>query len=133
MNFASQFDNVVKEMIGMAGGKGTLRIFTNGSYVDGEITRTYTDYTANIAMNDFPQANSGEKSKYGSLIQSDDKEIFIQPYEKSSCDCDEDTVVSIQANRDLIIVNNIEWKILALKEVNPSGVNVILYTAHLRR
>lgn len=132
MNFASQFDNVVRDMIGMAGGKGTLRIYTNGTYVDGEVTRTFTDYQVNIALNDFPQANSGEKSKYGTLIESDDKEIYIQPYEKSSCNCD-DITPSIQANRDLIIVNNIEWKILALKEINPSGANVILYTAHLRR
>lgn len=132
MNFASQFDNVVRDMIGMAGGKGTLRIFTNGAYVDGEVTRTFTDYQVNIALNDFPQANAGESSKYGSLIERDDKELMMQPYEKSSCDCDE-VVLSIQANRDLIIVNNIEWKILALKEINPSGVNTILYTAHLRR
>ena len=130
MNFAAQFDNVVRDMIGMAGGTGTLRVFTDGVYVDGEITRTSTDYTVNIALNDFPQANSGEKSKYGSLIESDDKELMLQPINKADTNA---TQPSIQANRDLIIINNIEWKILALKEINPSGVNTILYTAHLRR
>lgn len=130
MNFAAQFDNVVRDMIGMAGGTGTLRVFTDGVYVDGEITRTSTDYTVNIALNDFPQANSGEKSHFGTLIESDDKELMLQPINKADTNA---TQPSIQANRDLIIVNNIEWKILALKEINPSGVNTILYTAHLRR
>lgn len=130
MNFAAQFDNVVRDMIGMAGGTGTLRVFTDGVYVDGEITRTSTDYTVNIALNDFPQANSGEKSRFGTLIESDDKELMLQPINKADTNAIQP---SIQANRDLIIVNNIEWKILALKEINPSGVNTILYTAHLRR
>lgn len=130
MNFAAQFDNVVRDMIGMAGGTGTLRVFTDGVYVDGEITRTSTDYTVNIALNDFPQANSGEKSHFGTLIESDDKELMLQPINKADTNA---TQPSIQANRDLIIVNNIEWKILALKEINPSGVNAILFDMHLRR
>lgn len=130
MNFLSQFDNVVRDMIGMAGGTGTLRVFTDGVYVDGEITRTSTDYTMNIAINDFPQANSGEKSKFGTLIQSDDKELFGQPLNKADPYV---TQPNIQANRDLIIINGTEWKILALKEINPSGVNAILFDMHLRR
>lgn len=130
MNFSAQFDNVVRDMIGMAGGTGTLRVFTDGTYVDGEITRTSTDYTVNIALNDFPQANSGEKSRFGTLIESDDKELFMQPINKADPDA---TQPNIQANRDVIIINGTEWKILALKEINPSGVNAILFDMHLRR
>ena len=130
MNFLSQFDTVVRDMLGMAGGTGTLRVFTDGTYSDGEITRTSTDYTVNIAINDFPQANSGEKSKFGTLIQADDKELLMQPINKADIDA---TQPNIQANRDLIIINGTEWKILALKEINPSGVNAILFDMHLRR
>ena len=130
MNFPSQFDNVVRDMLGMAGGTGTLRIFTDGVYVDGEITRTSADYTVNIAINDFPQANSGEKSKFGTLIQADDKQLMMQPINKADIDA---TQPNIQANRDLVIINGTEWKILALKEINPSGVNTILFDMHLRR
>ena len=130
MNFLSQFDNVVRDMLGMAGGTGILRVFTDGVYVDGEVTRTSTDYVVEVALNDFPQANSGEKSKFGTLIESDDKELMLRPINKADPNA---TQPSIHANRDLIIINSIEWKILALKEINPSGVNTILYTAHLRR
>lgn len=130
MNFSAQFDNVVRDMIGMAGGVGTLRVFTDGVYVDGEITRTSTDYTVELAINDFPQANSGDKSRFGTLIEASDKEAFIRPINKTDPDA---TQPNIQANRDLIIINGTEWKILALKEINPSGVNAILFDMHLRR
>ena len=130
MNFLSQFDNVVRDMLGLAGGTGTLRVFTDGVYVDGEVTRTSVDYTVNIAINDFPQANSGEKSKFGTLIQADDKQLLMQPVNKADADA---TQPNIQANRDLIIINGTEWKILALKEINLSGVNAIWFDMHLRR
>lgn len=130
MNYSGQFDRVVASMIGKFGGTGTLRVFTDGVYVDGEITRTSTDYTVNISINDFPQANSGEKSKFGTLIQADDKQLMMQPINKADPDA---TQPNIQANRDLVIINGTEWKILALKEINPSGVNAILFDMHLRR
>ncbi len=130
MNFLAQFDNVVRDMMGLAGGTGTLRVFTDGSYVDGEVARTSTDYPVEIAINDFPQANSGEKSKFGTLIESDDKQVMMRPLHKANVSV---TEPSIQANRDVIIINQTEWKILALKEINPSGNNTILYDMHLRR
>ena len=130
MSFANEFDYVVAELIREAGGTGTLRVFTDGVYVDGEITRTSIDYPVNIAINDFPQANSGEKSKFGTLIQADDKQLMMQPINKADPDA---TQPNIQANRDLVIINGTEWKILALKEINPSGVNTILFDMHLRR
>lgn len=130
MSFANEFDYVVAELIREAGGSGTLRVFTDGTYVDGEVTRTSVDYTVNIAINDFPQANSGEKSKFGTLIQADDKQLLMQPVNKADTDV---TQPNIQANRDLVIINGTEWKILALKEINPSGVNAILFDMHLRR
>lgn len=131
MSFANEFDYVVAELIREAGGTGNLRIFTDGVRdSEGDVTRTYTDYTVNIAINDFPQANSGEKSKFGTLIQADDKQLMMQPINKADTDA---TQPNIQANRDLLIINGTEWKILALKEINPSGVNAILFDMHLRR
>lgn len=130
MNFSAQFDNVVRDMIRVSGGIGILRVFIDGVYIDGEVTRTSTDYPVNIAINDFPQANSGEKSKFGTLIQADDKEVLAQPLNKADPNV---TQPDIQANRDLVIINGVEWKILALKEINPSGTNTILFDMHLRR
>ena len=130
MNFLSQFDAVVKDMMVLAGGVATLRVYSEPVYVDGETTRTFEDYDINIILNDFPQANSGMKSRFGTLIESDDKEVIIQELHKANASV---TAPVIHANRDVVIINNVEWKILALKEINPSGVNTILFDAHLRR
>ena len=117
MSFANEFDYVVAELMREAGGTGTLRVFSTSSYVDGEVVLTPTDYSVNIAINDFPQANSGEKSKFGTLIQADDKQLMMQPINKADTDS---TQPNIQANRDLVIINGTEWKILALKEIKFS-------------
>lgn len=130
MNFISQFDRVVTDMMALAGGTAILRVFTDGSYSDGEVTRTSTDYPITITLNDFPQANSGMKSRFGTLIEADDKEMLMQPIDKANFSV---TAPSIHANRDLVIINGVEWKILALKEINPSGANAILFDMHLRR
>lgn len=130
MNFISQFDAVVTDMMALAGGTAILRIFSDGSYSDGEIIRTSEDHEVKILINDYPQANAGDKSKFGTLIDASDKEVLIQEMSKADTDV---TQPNIQANRDLVIINGTEWKILALKEINPSGVNAILFDMHLRR
>lgn len=130
MNFISQFDAVVTDMMALAGGTAILRIFSDGSYSDGEIIRTSEDHVIKILINDYPQANVGDKSKFGTLIEASDKEVLIQEMNKADPYV---TQPNIQANRDLIIINGTEWKILALKEINPSGVNAILFDMHLRR
>lgn len=130
MNFISQFDAVVTDMMALAGGVAILRIFSDGSYSDGEIIRTSEDHVIKILINDYPQANSGDKSKFGTLIEASDKEVLIQEMSKADPNV---TQPNIQANRDVIIINGTEWKILALKEINPSGGNTILFDMHLRR
>ena len=131
INAFSQFDMAVSRMINRFGGKGTLRVYSEGSYVDGEVTRTSTDYNINLALLDYPQNNSGDKSNFGTLILEGDKQCFIQPLDKVVC-C-ELNQPAIKANRDTIIINGVEWKILALKEVNTSASNTVLFDAHLRK
>ncbi len=130
MNFIPQFDSVVTDMMALAGGTAILRVFTDGSYLDGEVTRTPVDYSVKLVINDYPQANSGDKSKFGTLIEASDKEVLVQAINKADTTATQPT---IHANRDLVIINGTEWKILALKEINPSGVNAILFDMHLRR
>ena len=130
MNFISQFDSVVTDMMTLAGGAAILRVFTDGSYLDGEVTRTSVDYSVKLLINDYPQANAGDKSKFGTLIEASDKEVLVQAINKTNPAA---TQPNIHTNRDLVIINGTEWKILALKEINSSGVNTILFDMHLRR
>jgi hypothetical protein len=128
----SQFDNVVTQMMAAFGGTGTLRIFSDGAYTDGENVQTTTDYNVKVALFDYPQSNAGEKSQFGTSILAGDKQCFIQPVNKANT-CEELEQPEIKANRDVIILNNVEWKIFALKEINSSVNNTIVFEAHLRK
>jgi hypothetical protein len=128
----SQFDNVVTQMMNTFGGVGTLRIFSDGTYTDGELVRTSADYSVKVAVFDFPQNNSGDKSSFGTLILAGDKHCYIQPMNKANT-CEEVGQPEIKANRDVIVLNSVEWKIFALKEINSSVNNTIVFEAHLRK
>jgi len=128
----SQFDNVATQMMNTFGGVGTLRIFSDGTYTDGELVRTSADYSVKVALFDYPQSNAGEKSQFGTSILAGDKQCFIQPMNKANT-CEEVEQPEIKANRDAIVLNGVECKIFALKEINSSVNNTIVFEAHLRK
>lgn len=130
MNFTSQFDSVVSNMIGSFGGTAILKIKSDGTYSDGEYSSSIVNYNVNIAVTDYPQNGAGEKSNFNTLILEGDKQCFVQPPNKY-----DSTVINptIRANQDTIKIGNTEWKILNVKEINPSSVNVIVYELHLRK
>jgi hypothetical protein len=126
------FHNVVRDMLGAFNGVGTLNIYSDGTYTDGEVVSTKTTYTVEQGMFDYPQSNSGEKSKFGTLVLAGDKYCMMRPVNQTDPDA---TPPVIKANRDTITIDNVEWKIFALKTVNPSGVNGndFLFEFHLRK
>jgi len=130
MNPIGQFDRTVDRLISRYGGKGVLTIFTNGVYLDGEVTRTSTNYDVNIAIFDYPQSMAGDKSNFGTLVLEGDKQCYMQPVNKADANYESPV---IKANRDLIKIEGVEWKILTLKEINPSSANTIVYDLHLRK
>jgi hypothetical protein len=126
------FHNCVRDMLGAFKGIGTLNIFSDGEYVDGEVVSTKVSYQVEQGMFDFPQANAGDKSRFGTLILSGDKYCIMRPVNQTD---PEATPPVIKANRDTITIDNVEWKIFALKTVNPSGINGndFLFEFHLRK
>lgn len=125
----SQFDNTVTRLLSRYGGTGVLKVFSEGTYLDGEVTLTPITYDVNIAIFDYPQSMAGDKSNFGTLVLEGDKQCYMQPVNKADNNYGSPT---IKANRDLITIGSVEWKILTLKEINPSGANTIVYELHLR-
>lgn len=131
MNFSGQFDRVTSRLIARHGGTGTLKVKSEGVYSDGELSAiTVTTYPVNISLFDYPQSSAGDKSNFGTLILEGDKQCYMQPVSKAN---ELEKEPQIKANRDLITIGSTEWKILALKEINPSGADVIVYELHLRK
>ncbi len=129
----NQFHGVVRDMLGAFQGVGVLNIYSDtDEYVDGEVARTKTTYQVEQGMFEFPQANAGDKSKFGTLILSGDKYCLMRPVNQTNPAI---PAPVIKANRDTITIDNVEWKIFALKTVNPSGINGndFLFEFHLRK
>lgn len=126
------FHKTVANMITPFGGIGILRVFGEPVYNDGEAVSAPTDYQVDLALLEFSQANAGDKSKFGTLILSGDKYCLMRPVNQTDPDA---TPPVIKANRDTITIDNVEWKIFALKTVNPSGINGndFLFEFHLRK
>lgn len=127
------FHNVVRDMLGAFQGVGVLNVYSEtDEYVDGEVVRTKTTYNVEQGIFEFPQSNAGDKSKFGTLILSGDKYCLMRPVNQTDPDA---IPPEIKANRDTITIGNVEWKIFALKTVNPSGINGndFLFEFHLRK
>ena len=124
------FDGVVSRMMASYGGSATLKTYSEGEYVDGENIVQEFPFSVKVLINEYPQSGAGDKQEFNTLILSGDKQCFMQPVEKSGINI---IAPEVKANRDKLQVGTTEWKILNVKEVNPSGTNNVLYELHLRK
>jgi len=130
MSRFQDFDRTVMQMMRDFGGVGQLRVYTESTYVDGEMVSTHADYDVNMVMLDYPQMGAGDKSDFNTMILEGDKQCLVQPRNKQSYTL---TQPDVKANRDIMIVNGVQWKIMNYKEVNTSGSESILIELHLRK
>ena len=126
----STFDGVVSRMMSVYGGAATLKTYSEGEYIDGENIVQEIPFPVKVLLNEYPQSGAGDKQEFNTLILAGDKQCFMQPVEKSSINV---IAPDVKANRDKLQVGTTEWKILNVKEVNPSGANNVLYELHIRK
>lgn len=124
------FDRTVTQMMRDFSGIGKLKVFSDGTYVDGEIVSTSTEYEVNVILLEYSQIGAGDKSNFNTMILEGDKQCYIQPRDKQAFYLTQPT---IKANRDVVIVGGVEWKIMNYKEVNTSGGELTLIDLHLRK
>jgi hypothetical protein len=124
------FDRTVIQMMRDFGGVGTLRVRSDGTYVDGEVVQTTTDYPVNIIMLDYPQVGAGDKANFNTTILEGDKQCYIQPRDKEVF---HQPQPQIKANRDTMVIAGTEWKIMNHKDLNTSSAESVLIDLHLRK
>lgn len=133
MNNLADFDGVVADFMSDFGGVATLQIYSEGTYntSTGKNTITKTDYLVNIILLDYTLQSNGLQSSPNSLIQTGDKQCYVQPRNKVSSSF---VMPTVQPNRDRILIGNTVWKIVTLKEVDPSATgNNVLLELNLRK
>ena len=105
---------------------------TTGAYnpSTGEVATTVVDILARGILLDLTLSGNGLTSKYGTNILTGDKELYMQPVEKTDA-----LVLSLipDPTQDFVVVAGITYKVMNMKEINPSGTNPIAYFLHIRR
>jgi hypothetical protein len=90
-------------------------------------TTSYFDI--NAIFLDYTLQRYGLQDQQGTLIQSGDKQCFLQPINKGDCSL---SMPVIQPNKDRVSVAGKLYKIASLKMVNPTFQDNILYELHLK-
>jgi len=128
----SDFDSVVADMMVDMGGTATLLIESTPVYdpSTGIYEPVETSYLVNTILLDYPTSKAGISSNTGTLIEAGDRQCFVQPRNKVSTRY---TMPVVKPNKDKIKINGEIWKILALKDTNPSGANSVLLELHIRK
>lgn len=124
------FDAAVAEFMVEMGFEGTLVKRVVGEYDPsaGEPSMTITNIPVKMIILDLTLQSNGYSTKYGTLVEAGDKEIYMQPPQKNGYELSE-----INPASDTVISQGIEYRIVSTKDVNPNGVSPILYTLYVRR
>lgn len=126
----ADFDATVLEIITEFGTMGTYNKVTPGVYnpATGTATTVTTAIPVKVMLMDLTLQSNGQSVKYGTEILAGDKEGYLVPPIKSG-----GPAIVVDTVNDSLTVAGIIYSIETFKEVNPSGVDPILYSLYLRR
>lgn len=75
-----------------------------------------------------PVEGSGTRSN--TSIQDGDQILYVRPTEKSD---EFANALTINPASDVVLINNVTWAIVTVKEYNPSASDCILYELYIRK
>jgi hypothetical protein len=81
-------------------------------------------------MLDYTLRSNGLSANAGTEIQSGDKQLFVRPVHKTTPGA---TPIVIDSTTDNILLAGVLYKIVNVKEINPTGIDAILYELQIRR
>lgn len=70
---------------------------------------------------------AGSRTKLGTLIQEADQVLYVQPSEALTA------FGEIAPESTRAVIKGVEWKVLALKEYDPSASDCVLYELYIKR
>ena len=105
---------MVSSLLGDIGREIELKKVVNGTYnpATGDLTQTEVPYTFTGGVFNYPLRNSGDISDFSSLVEINDRKVYLVPRE--------DGVIP-QIDNWFIKIEGEWWIIVSIKGVNPSG------------
>lgn len=128
----SDFDLTVLEFIRESGCSATLIKEATGAYnpATGTVASDTDEIAVEAILMDLTLQSNGLSTKYGTLVEAGDKELYMRPPHKTNPLLGE---IEIKPASDRIRVGAVTYKIVTFKELNPSASDPALYTLYLRR
>lgn len=96
----------------------------------GEVVETVTEIPVEAILMDLTLQSNGLSTKFGTLIVAGDKELYVRPPNKTN---PLNAPLVVDSANDRVRVNGFEYKVVTSKEVNPTGVDPILFDLYIRR
>jgi len=130
--FTDDFDVTVAEFMDELGTSGTYVHKIQGEYdpATGQVEATLVETPVQVIVMDLTLQSNGFSTKYGTLVEAGDKEIFVRPPVKSDPTAQ---LLEMSPAGGRIIVGSIEYKIVSIKSIDPTGASPIIYSLYVRR
>jgi hypothetical protein len=126
-------DRTVATMMSRFGTTGTIKVAISEAYdpATSENSVTYQEYPVNVMAFDYVRKMEGEGTQGDTLIKTGDKQVYVQPPQKTEVGL---ALPHLNANRDLLVISDKIYKIVTVKQLNPSLAqeNCILYELYVR-
>ena len=127
------FDRTVASMMSKFGTTAYISVAISEEYdpSTSENTVTYQDYLVNIMVFDYVRKTEGEGTEKDTLIKTGDKQVYVQPPQKTEVGL---ALPHLNANRDMLKIGSNTYKIITVKQLNPSLAqdSCVLYELYIR-
>jgi hypothetical protein len=131
--FTQPFDRVVADMMRKFGTKAVIRVAKQSEYDPSQSQNNVTekDYPVKVMFFDFLDKKFGVGTEGKSLIQAGDRQVYVQPPQKQEGGF---ALPHLQANQDYLVHDNKKYKIVFVKQLNPSMTKdgCVLYELYIR-
>jgi len=130
----ADFDSMVSDMMQMYGTYAYIDIAVR-EYFDEDKSENIVvraDYRVKACFFDYLDKMAGTRTEGNTLVQSGDKQVLIQPPHKTETGI---PLPHITPGRDRLKINDEVYKIVTVKEYNPSmsRAGCVLYEAYIRK
>lgn len=126
------FDGVVQEFMDDFGFTATYIKGGEGTYntATGENVVTNEEIPVRAILMDRTLQSNGLGTQLGSLIQAGDKQLYIQPTQKTDTSA---TAIVVNAAADRVRIGSVTYDIVTSKEINTTADDQILIELYIRR
>lgn len=132
MSAASDFDNMIMEFMADDPMIAFYIKTVDGpyDYETSTMPQVITEIPCKAILLDDISSNNGFSSKFNTMIQAGDKQLYLLPPEKADLNA---TPMVIDPANDRVRIANVTYKVQIMKEANPTGTSSLLYNFLLRR